>query len=71
MPVGQILLVGVQVTQEGIYVGKYRARYVSMGAVLCMADWLDKVVGSVTTCSVSYEVLALFLGPGKKGYVML
>lgn len=70
MPEGRVLLVGVDVTQECIDVGRDRARYVSMGAVLSLAGWLDSVVGAVTTRDANYDGLARCLGPGKKVYVL-
>lgn len=43
---GRILLVGMPVTQEVIDLGKDRAQYVTMAAVVSLAGWLDGVGGS-------------------------
>lgn len=58
------------VTQEGIDLGKDRARYVTMAVVVCLAGWLDGIVGAVTTREMDYEGLAVCLGAGKKVYVI-
>lgn len=70
LPAGQVLLVDMPVTQEGIDLGKYRAKYVTMAPVVSLAGWLNGIVGAVTTRESNYDSLAVCLGAGKKVYVM-